>query len=96
MSDDKKEEKEEVKIINDESLKRVYANFISAAKTSTEFNLTFCCIDPLDDRGARIVAKIAIPISIVENMLKEMEEEFKNPKKPSSKAFAGFSKERFY
>jgi deoxyadenosine/deoxycytidine kinase len=82
MSDEKKEEKREVKIFNDESLKRVYANYISAVKTCDEFNLTFCCIDPLDVKGARTVAKIAIPNSIIENALKEMEEEFKNPKKP--------------
>lgn len=100
MSDEKKEEKREVKIFNDVSLKRIYANFISVAKTRDEFNLTFCSIDPLEDKGgelpARTVVKIAIPLSIVEKMFKEMEEEFKNPKKPDSGTGIFFSKESVY
>jgi hypothetical protein len=100
MADDEKNEKRVVRIINDESLKRIYANFISVAKTSNEFNLTFCCVDPLDDKGgdlpARTVAKIAIPVLIVENTLKEIGEEFKNPKKPNSGAAIFTSKNPVY
>jgi hypothetical protein len=96
MSEENKEIKEEVQIINDGSMKRVYSNYISVAKALNEFNLTFCCVDPLDDRGAQTVAKVAIPNSIVENFIKEMTEEFKNPKKPSPKFYIGISKHPVY
>lgn len=75
----------EVQVINDASTKRVYANFVSVTTGPHECNITFCQIEPLevqkDSIPARTVAKVAIPHSLVEEMVNAITTNFNNFKK---------------
>jgi hypothetical protein len=82
---DDKSPKNPVQVINDESVKRVYANFVSVNTSPHECNITFCQIEPLDIQKnlvpARTVAKVAIPNSLVEETLNVIATNFQNLKK---------------
>lgn len=77
--------KNPIQVINDESVKRVYANFVSVNTSPHECNITFCQIEPLeiqkDFAPARTVAKVAIPNSLVEETLSVIATNFHNLKK---------------
>lgn len=84
MADDKSP-KNQVQVINDESIKRVFSNYVAVTTGPHECNITFCQIDPLEVRTdfvpARTVAKVAISHSLVEDMIKAITTNFNNFKK---------------
>lgn len=80
---------------SDSGLNRIHSNSFDMAKTDTEFNINFYEIDPFQKEEKRIVAKIAIPNSLVLEMIARIESEFKEPKERSGAA-AFFSDKPVY
>jgi len=71
-----------IRVVNDESIKRTYSNFVSVTTSPYECNITFCLIDPLEiEKGiasAKTVAKIAIPHSLVEETVGALKTNYEN------------------
>jgi hypothetical protein len=80
-------------IVPDESAeghrgKREYANFCAVAHTPFDLTLTFCDVRPLSDKdiknaevsqtvGAPIVARIALPFSVVPGLISALQEQLR-------------------
>ena len=77
--------KPKIEIIDDPNLKRVYSNYVSVTTAPHECNLTFCYIDPLDKGPskiiAKVIAKVMIPNSLVEEMVRIIELNFNKTRK---------------
>jgi len=77
MSEKKKPTKEKKKLnivmIDNPEVDRIYSNYVSVTTTPHDCNLTFCHLDPLDrsasQLNAKVVSKIAIPNTLVEELL---------------------------
>ncbi|MBE3086865.1 MAG: DUF3467 domain-containing protein [Bacteroidetes bacterium] len=67
-------------IKDDPVMNRAYSNYVAVGTSMHECNLTFCQTDPLNVKDgvaeAKVVAKIAIPNSLVDNLLRTIEKNF--------------------
>lgn len=85
MSNEKKSKNKKgltIKIIDNPELERVYSNYVAVTTGPHDCNITFCRIDPLNvtaTKGeARVVLKVSIPNSLVEDVLRVIEKNYKN------------------
>ena len=78
----KKKKGQAIEIIDSPEIKRLYSNYLSVTTTSHECNLTFCHIDPANVTAskaeAKVVSKIMIPNSLVEEVLGAIEINYRN------------------
>ena len=86
----KAQKKQIVEIIDSSDNERLYSNYISVTTGPHECNLTFCHIDPSNVTTAKIkakvVSKVMIPNSLVEDVLVAIENNYKNALKRLTKS----------
>jgi len=73
-----------IELIDDPNLKRVYSNYVSITTAVHECNINFCYIDPTRPSPkveAKIVAKLMIPNSLVEDFLNVIKNNYENTMK---------------
>lgn len=85
MSNEKKSKNKKgqaIKVIDNPELERAYSNYVAVTTGPHDCNITFCRIDPLNvtatKAGARVVSKVSIPNSLVEDVLRVIEKNYKN------------------
>ena len=73
-----------IDVIDDPNLKRVYSNYVSITTAPHECNINFLHIDPIRTSSkveAKIVAKIMIPNSLVEDFLNVLKNNYEGTMK---------------